>query len=252
MAEECRWKLTCAYDGTEFSGWERQSQGERTVQGTLEKALVKLTGAPVRVNGASRTDAGVHALGQVAVVDVASRWTGEELVRALNALIPNDLRVVDAHRKAPTFHPRRAAVRKTYFYQMIEGRFADPFRDRYAYRLGALPPPERLRQAAALLTGRRDFAALMAAGSQVRTTVRDLSSIRVRSGRDWRRIFFTADGFLYKMIRNMVSLIVTVASDALSAAEALQILGSGDRNQAPPTFPPRGLFLWKIRYEEEK
>lgn len=251
MPERCRWKLTCAYDGTGFSGWERQAQGERTVQGTLEAAIGQLTQEPVKVIGASRTDAGVHALGQVAVIDVAPRWQGEDLVRAINALIPNDLRVVDAEARPLDFHPRRTAQRKTYFYQMIEGRFADPFRDRYAYRLGLLPNRERLTQAAALLTGRRDFAALMAAGSQVQSTVRHLSAIRVQGGRDWRRVFFTADGFLYKMIRNMISLIVAVASDALSAEEAGEIVVSGDRTRGPPTFPARGLFLWKIRYDNE-
>ena len=251
MAEANRWKLTCAYVGTGFSGWERQAQGERTVQGTLEAALGQLTGERVKVIGASRTDAGVHALGQVAVIDVAPRWGREELVRAINALIPNDLRIVDAESRPSDFHPRRAASRKTYFYQMIEGRFADPFRDRYVCRLGSLPARERLAQAAALLTGRRDFAAFMAAGSQVKSTVRHLSAVRVQSGRDWRRVFFTADGFLYKMIRNMISLIVAVASDALSAKEAGEIVAAGDRTKAPPTFPARGLFLWKIRYENE-
>jgi len=251
MAERCRWKLTCAYDGTGFSGWERQAQGERTIQGTLEAALGRLTGERIDVIGASRTDAGVHALGQVAVIDVAPRWGRDELVRAINALVPNDLRIVDAVRRPLDFHPRHIASRKTYFYQMIEGRFADPFRDRYACRLKALPSRERLAQAAALLTGRRDFAAFMAAGSPVQSTVRDLSSIRVRGGRDWRRVFFTADGFLYKMIRNMISFVVAVASDALCLEEAVEIVAAGDRTMAPPTFPPRGLFLWKIRYEND-
>lgn len=244
------WKLTCEYDGAGFSGWERQSQGERTVQGALEAALEQITGQARPVIGASRTDAGVHALGQVAVIDIPDRWESADLVRALNAVGPDDLRILSADRVPDDFHPRRQAVRKTYFYQLIEGRFNDPFRDRYACRLASLPPVDTLRRAGALLVGERDFAALMAAGSQVKTTVRHLSAVRVQGGRDWRRIFFTADGFLYKMIRNMVSLIVAVASDGISADQAGEILSSRDRGLAPPTFPPRGLFLWKIRYEK--
>jgi tRNA pseudouridine38-40 synthase len=248
MRSRRRWKLTLAYDGTDFCGWERQSQGERTVQGSLEESLERLNGAPVRVQGAGRTDSGVHALGQVAAVDLPEKWRAAELLRALNALTPRDLRVVSVSEAAPDFHPRYGARSKTYFYQLIRGGNPDPFRDRYAHRLPQLPSPAGMRRIAALVGGERDFAAMMAAGSSVRSTVRRVTAIRVRHGRDWMRVFFTADGFLYKMIRNMISLMTAAASGTLSPAQAQEILASLDRNQAPPTFPPQGLFLWMVKY----
>jgi len=248
--ETRRWKLTMSYDGTRFCGWEKQAQGERTVQGTLESTMQRLTGGPVRVFGASRTDAGVHALGQVAVADLPPRWEQAELARALNALTPRDLAVVRLEEVASTFQPQFQARSKTYFYQLIEGRRDDPFRDRYAHRIATLPTPDGLRRTAGKLCGKRDFASLMAAGSPVESTVRHVTAIRIRHGRDWIRVFFTAEGFLYKMIRNMISLMVEAASGKLTLSELEQILAGRDRNQAPPTYPAKGLFLWKVAYRK--
>lgn len=247
-----RWKLTLAYDGTEFKGWEKQSQGERTIQGTIEQVIAKLTGETVSVIGASRTDAGVHALGQVAAVDLPARWEGRDLDRGLNALSPPDLRFEEVREVDKRFHPRYSARAKTYFYQLVEGAFDDPFRSRFVVRLPALPGRDAMRAAAALLEGKRDFSALMAAGSSVRSTVRDLTSIRIRSGRGSLRVFFTADGFLYKMIRNMISMIVRIADGSLVPREAEAILASGRRPLAPPTFPAKGLFLWKVHFGKER
>jgi len=243
-----RWKLTLAYDGTGFKGWERQAQGERTVQGAIEEVIASLTGEAAKVVGASRTDSGVHALGQVAAVDLPARWIARDLGRGLNALSPPDLRIVDVCEVDEGFHPRYSARSKTYFYQLVEGAFDDPFKSRYAVRLPVLPDREAMRAAAALLLGKRDFSALMAAGSSVKTTVRDLSRIRVRWGRGQLRIFFTADGFLYRMVRNMMSMIVRIADGSLAPEKAEVILESGQRPLAPPTFPAKGLFLWNVHF----
>jgi tRNA pseudouridine38-40 synthase len=248
MADGRRWKFNIAYDGTGFKGWERQAQGERTVQGEFEAALAVLTGEETALTGASRTDSGVHALGQVAVADLAARWKRPVLIRALNALTPPDLLIRDAVPVAPCFHPRQGVTKKTYFYHLIAGNSPDPFRDRYAHRLKVLPPLGPLRAAGRFLCGERDFAAMMAAGSSVQSTVRHLSAVRVRAGRGWIRIFFTADGFLYKMIRNMASFMTEIATGAISVSRAERILASRDRSLAPPTFPGKGLFLWRIRY----
>jgi len=248
MVARRRWKLTLAYDGTNFMGWERQAQGERTVQGVLEEAITGLTREEVAVIGASRTDSGVHALGQVACADLPPRWEAPVLLRGLNALTPKDLRVVDVRETPGDFHPRYAARGKTYFYNLIQGSFADPFRDRYAHRLKGLPSPMEMRLAGNLLRGERDFSAMMAAGSSVKTTRRRLFAVRIRSGRDWLRVFFTAEGFLYKMARNMVSLMTYVALGEIAPEAAQRILASGDRGLAPPTFPAKGLFLWRIDY----
>jgi tRNA pseudouridine38-40 synthase len=248
-ADNRRWRLTLAYNGAGFNGWERQAQGERTVQGELEDALGRLAGERVRVVGAGRTDSGVHALGQVAAADLPGRWEGPELLRAVNAVTPSDIRVLEASEAAPDFHPQYEARSKTYFYQLMGGEFDEPFRDAFFHRLPSLPEIDRIRAAAGAIRGERDFSALMASGSPVQSTVRNVFAIRVRGGRDWMRIFITADGFLYKMIRNMVSLLVAAASGAIESGEADAILASRDRGRAPPTFPAKGLFLWKIRYQ---
>lgn len=249
MPEPMTYKLTFAYDGTEFCGWERQAQGERTVQAVVEAGLAPLADGEVRVTAAGRTDAGVHALGQVVSFRLARGYPPEAVARALNARLPPDVRVVGAELVPEGFHARFSARGKTYFYQMVEADWDDPFRGRYVLRVPRLPPTDRLRRSARLLLGEHDFAALKAAGSDPATTRRRIHSIKIRKRRNWVRIFITADGFLYRMARNLVSLLMAVARGELSEEEAEWILSSGDRNRAPPTFPAKGLFLWRVWYE---
>jgi tRNA pseudouridine38-40 synthase len=241
-------KLVLAYDGTDFCGWERQAQGERTVQGVLEESLFKLTGKSISVAGAGRTDSGVHALGQAASFRIDRALPERTVQNGLNAHLPRDLRVLEAARAPGDFHARYSARLKSYFYQIREAPFDDPFRSRFFHRLKRLPDAVRVRAAAARLVGERDFSALQAAGSAVRTTRRRVRSIKVQNGKDWLRIIMTADGFLYRMARNMVSLIMAQAEGEISEEEASSILASGDRGLAPPTFPAKGLFLWKVYY----
>ena len=249
MPESADYKLVLAYDGTLFCGWERQAQGERTVQAVVEKGLAPLAGGVVRVTAAGRTDAGVHALGQVVSFRLGRAYPPETVARALNARLPPDVRVVRAESAPPGFHARYAARSKTYFYQMMEAPFDDPFRNRYFVRVGRIPPLERLRASTRLFVGEHDFSALRASGSDMSTSRRRVLSIKIRRGKDWVRLFITADGFLYRMARNMVSFIVSVAEGKVSEAEAEEILESGDRRRAPPTFPAKGLFLWRVCYE---
>jgi tRNA pseudouridine38-40 synthase len=170
------------------------------------------------------------------------------LMRGLNAHLPADLRVCEALRADEGFQARFDVQKKTYFYQIMESRFEDPFRKRYFHRVVKLPKIEDIRSAAEPLVGEMDFAALRAAGSDAQTSRRRIHSIKVRRGRDWVRVFFTADGFLYKMVRNMISLIMAQAEGSISKERAEEILRSGDRKQAPPTFPGKGLFLWRVSY----
>ena len=244
------YRIIIAYDGTRFNGWERQSQGERTVRGVLEDALTRLAGMQVSVVGSGRTDSGVHALGQVVSFRLERDWESESLGRALNALLPKDTLIRSVRRAPPGFHARFWAHRKTYFYQVTAGAFDDPFRSRYCHRLRRLPPVDRIRAATRLLVGTRDFSALRAAGSDVATSERTVYAIRVRGGRDWVRIFFTANGFLYKMVRNMTAFIMALAEERLGEDEARRILASGDRTRAPATYPGRGLFLWRVDHRD--
>jgi tRNA pseudouridine38-40 synthase len=248
MSTTHNYKVILAYDGTDFCGWEKQAQGERTVRGVVEDGLHRLTGRRVNVQAAGRTDSGVHALGQVISFQLEKEMETATLWRGLNALIPRDVRVLSAEAVPADFHARYSVRCKTYFYQILEHRFDDPFRSRFFHRVDRLPGIERIRAAAHPLAGERDFAAMRASGSDVRTSHRNVMSIKVRRGKDWIRIFITADGFLYRMVRNMVALIMAQAYGELSRDDAEKILKSRDRTIAPPTAPAKGLFLWNVRY----
>lgn len=241
-------KVTVAYDGTDFCGWERQAQGERTIQGVFEESLFRLTGKSVKIAASGRTDSGVHALGQVVSFSIDKEITTRTLYKALNALLPRDIRVLQAEEVPQDFHARFSARYKTYFYQILEAPYDNPFKSRYFHRVDKLPDTDAVRAAASILTGKRDFAALQASGSDARTTCRNVHSIRVKTGKDWIRVFFTADGFLYRMVRNMISLIMAQAEGRISRQQALEILASRDRTLAPPTYPAKGLFLWRVCY----
>ena len=171
-------KLTLAYDGTEYVGWQRQAAG-RSIQGALETALAEIEGAPVTVVGAGRTDAGVHALGQVASVRLTRDIEPRVLARALNAKLPADIRVLGADAVGAGFHARYSARFKTYRYCVSNGGVADPFAARYAWHVAAPLHLDAMRAAGARLRGRHDFAAFQSTGSQVRSTVRTLSSLTI-------------------------------------------------------------------------
>jgi len=248
MTQKSCYKLLLSYDGTAFCGWEKQAQGERTVRGVVEACLKQLTGEEISIIGAGRTDSGVHALGQVASFNLHNNIEENVLYKGLNALFPNDLLCLSALRAPHDYHARYSSIKKTYFYQIIGSRFDDPFRKRYFHRITELPDVEKIREASEILVGEMDFSAMRAAGGDSKTSKRRVLSIKVRGGKDWVRVFFTGDGFLYKMVRNMISLIISQASGAISKRQAIDILASGDRNLAPPTFPGKGLFLWRICY----
>lgn len=248
MSSVHNFKVILSYDGTDFCGWEKQAQGERTVRGTIEEGLHRLTGCDVTVQAAGRTDSGVHALGQVISFHMEREMESRTILRGLNALIPREIKVLAVETAPHDFHARYSVIRKTYFYQIMEGRFDDPFRSRFFHRVDRLPGIDRIRAAALPLLGERDFAAMRASGSDVRTSRRRVVSIKARRGKDWIRIFITANGFLYRMARNMISLIMAQACGEISRDEAEKILRSGDRTTAPPTSPAKGLFLWNVRY----
>ncbi len=241
-------KLIFAYDGTGFCGWEKQAQGERTVRGIIEDGISRLTGREVSIAGAGRTDSGVHALGQVASFHLDKEIAEETLVKGLNAILPGDIRVLRASRVPLDFHARFSVRHKTYFYQIVEAPFDDPFRSRFLHRVRKLPGEAAIREAASLLVGDRDFAAMRASGADVKSSRRRILSIKVRRRKECVRIFFTGEGFLYRMVRNMVSFVMATADGSISQKRAVEILDSGDRTLAPPTYPAKGLFLWRVNY----
>lgn len=236
------------YDGTDYAGFQVQPQ-ERTIQGELEAALSKLGPNTIRISGAGRTDAGVHSEGQtVSFKDDQLTVPIERLPHALNSLLPPDIRVVASKLMGPDFHARISAVEKTYRYQVYEGEFPNVFYQRYAYWSRMPIDWQAVNQCANLFVGRLDFAAFAASGGSAKTTVRTMRAVTIDSEQPLKLIRFTADGFLYKMVRNLVGTLLDVGLGRLSVDDVKRIMASGDRRLASATIAPQGLFLEEVRY----
>jgi tRNA pseudouridine38-40 synthase len=246
-----RIRLTVAYEGTEFCGWQVQP-ADRTVQGELERALLTILGREVRVHGSGRTDSGVHALGQVVHFDIPDDRPGFPWRRSLNAILPRDVRVLDAGPVADDFHARYGAKSKTYEYCLWHEReFCLPQRRRFVWDCGPVDFT-RMETAARVLMGEHDFAAFQNVGTDVGSTVRTVTDISRHAGTTahesvWR---FTADGFLKQMVRNLVGCLVACGRGKLDVDGVRAILESGDRTLAPATVPPQGLTLVRVEYGE--
>ena len=243
--------LTLAYDGTDFSGWQFQPR-DRTVQGVVEQALSTILEEPTRVHGSGRTDAGVHALAQIAHFDCADDRAGLPWDRALNALLPEDVRVTHVRLVADDFHARCSALEKTYEYTLWTHRpYCLPERRRFVWNCGQVDQAA-METAAELLTGERDFAAFQNVGTPVKSTVRTLRAIDVHPGLTefetiWR---LRADGFLKQMVRNLMGCLVACGQGRMDPAAAREILEGRDRSLAPATAPPQGLRLISVRYPD--
>jgi len=248
-----RLRLVVAYDGTAFSGWQLQAR-DRTVQGCLEESLATLCHAPVRVIGAGRTDAGVHALGQTAHADIPDAVADRPWQRALNALLPRDVSILDASPAAPDFHARFSARGKTYAYTLwTEPAYILPWRRSYVWNVGRRDGLDTAAMTAAAreFVGEHDFAAFRNAGSSVQGTVRRVLAVEAGPGLSpqetvWR---FTATGFLKQMVRNMMGALVEVGRGRLSPADLRRLLAEGDRQGAPATAPASGLCLERVLYD---
>ena len=254
------YRVTLAYDGTDFLGWQLQRRrggpatghpGEtsRTVQGVLEEALARLAGgARVDVAGAGRTDSGVHALGQVAAFSLPRDLAPGELQRALNGLLPPDLRVLEASPSSPGFHPRRSALSKLYRYQLDCGEVQLPQRRRFA---GFSPRPldeAAVGRTAALYLGAHDFASLASAGGSVKTTVRTVTRSDVEFEGSTLVYETEADGFLRKMVRSMVGGLIAAGRGVLAPEELARALEARDRRAWPAPAPACGLTLVRVLY----
>jgi len=277
--------LTISYDGRPFSGWQRQPS-RRTVQGELEEALSEILRRPVKVDGCSRTDAGVHALGQCASFSGEIKIPTENLAYALNNRLPGSIRIVGCEEKPAGFHARFNSRGKTYLYRITTGPMKDPFRRDHVYHVTRPLDTERMRAAAGLIEGKHDFACFQAAGGQPRqTTVRTIYRLEVEE-RPWApfsdmgligsapaageagrgsaggescgeepaaagreiRLHVTGDGFLYNMVRIITGTLVDVGEGKLAPEDIPAILAGGDRTRAGHTAPARGLYLARIYY----
>ena len=253
MSERLTCKLTIAYDGTGLVGWQRQAEGT-SVQGLLEDALARLTAAPrVTVTGAGRTDAGVHARGQVASVVLDTPRSAADLQRGANALLPPAVRVLTVEVAEPGFHARFGAREKTYAYHLVVGPLVSPFDARYAWHIPYPLDVPAMRAALPALEGRHDFAAFQSTGSDIQDTVRTLTAARLEDtpaeGGGTRLVLTLAgDGFLRHMVRAIAGSLVEVGRGRWPAGRMAAIVAAADRTQAGPTAPAHGLFLVSVRY----
>lgn len=246
-----RVKLVVAYDGTNYRGWQIQKNGE-TIESALNRALYELTGEDIHVLGASRTDSGVHAMGNVAVFDTESRLPGDKFVYALNQRLPEDIRVQESCEVEAGFHPRYQKTVKTYEYRILNRRFPLP-----AYRLNTYfyyyPLDEaQMRRAAEYLIGEHDFKSFCAAGAQVKSTVRTIYEAGVARTGDLITIRLRGNGFLYNMVRIIAGTLIQIGCGERKAGDMPRILDACDRRQAGPTAPAKGLTLMEISYLDEE
>jgi tRNA pseudouridine38-40 synthase len=242
-------RFTLEYDGTDFEGWQSQPEGHRTVQDTLEGALQRVTGKSVRVVGAGRTDAGVHAEGQVASAKIEISMGCSELQRALNTVLPRDLAVVELVEQREGFHAQHDARSKLYRYRIWNDPWPSPLRERRSHWLRAPLDVTAMREAARWLEGRHDFASLQAVGSEVHGTVRTLHRVEVRGGPGGEIcVEVEGSGFLRHMVRNLVGILLEVGRGRLAPGAVPSLLAARDRGAAPPTAPARGLTLVRVDY----
>jgi tRNA pseudouridine38-40 synthase len=245
-----RIKVTLAYDGTNYHGWQVQP-GRATIQDQLQHVVSGIEGQAVAVHGSGRTDAGVHALGQVAAFSLENSIPCENLRRAINRLLPPDIRVLNAEEAAPDFHPRFAARRKTYEYRIYRGESCSPFERLYVHHYPYPVNVERMIELAGLLEGEHDFGAFAASDLKDglgRSKVRCISLSKLEQQPERLIYRVTGSGFLKHMVRNLVGVLLEAGKGNVSRSEILARLEPGCRIPAGPTAPARGLFLVSVEY----
>jgi tRNA pseudouridine38-40 synthase len=241
-------KLVVQYDGGDFVGWQRQGKGV-SVQGLIEEALTTIDGAPVTLHGAGRTDAGVHAMGQVASARVTSSIEDWQLIRALNAHLPDAIRITELSTVPDAFHARFSATAKTYEYRIWNGRTVPPFLRRYAWHVIEPLNLPLMEQAAQAIPGKHDFAAFRSARSMNHTTVREITSAGWRRDGEQTLVFeIGGKGFLRYMVRSLVGTLVEVGRGQRPVDDIGRLLAAPDRAQAGRTAPALGLFLMRVEY----
>lgn len=241
-------RLLLEYDGTRYHGWQRQKNAD-TLQEVLETALGRLTGEEVRLIGSGRTDAGVHALGQVANFQTGSRIPLKAFHEGLNSILPWDIAILEAQEAPPQFHARKAARAKTYEYRILNRPTRSPVYHYYAWWLSVPLDLPAMALAAAALPGEHDFTAFRASGSDNLNPVRRVHEAGWRAQGGGRLNFaITANGFLRGMVRSLVGTLVEIGKGKCPPETLKELLSTGDRHRAGPTAPPQGLFLVEVSY----
>ena len=240
-------KMIIEYEGTRYHGWQYQV-GMNTIQQVLEKCVSTITQEHIRVIGSGRTDAGVHAIGQVANFNTESRIEVRNLLRGINSLLPPDIVVKELIETDATFHARYDARSKEYLYQIFNSPVRTALYNRYAWFIHEPLDIERIREACALLAGTHDFSSFCAANCGIKNHVRTILNIDVEKKHSMMKIYVEANGFLKYMVRNIVGTLVDVGKGKLSLTDFTDIVDEKDRRRAGVTAPACGLFLKEVRY----
>ena len=241
--------LIVAYDGTNYCGWQIQPNGN-TIEGELNRALSELLGEKIIVSGASRTDAGVHSCGNVAVFDTTARMPAEKISYALNQRLPEDIVVQCSQTVPPDFHPRHVKSKKTYEYRILNREFRDPNRRLDSYFYYRHLDVHAMHEAAGYLVGEHDFKSFCSIHAQVETTVRRIYALTVDKKEDIIPIRITGNGFLYNMVRIIAGTLIRVGTGEYKPEQIPEILAAKDREMAGPTAPAHGLTMIGIEYED--
>ncbi|MBQ9714581.1 MAG: tRNA pseudouridine(38-40) synthase TruA [Clostridia bacterium] len=249
-----RYVLKIAYDGTEYAGWQTQKNAN-SVQETIEKAVHDALGVDIRITASGRTDAGVHAAGQVCHFDLDSSVPPEKMPDCINRFLPPDIRAIEGWGKDENFDSNRSAKRKTYCYSLYVSNREMPLKERFSVRVEDAPNLPKLQETARLFEGEHDFKAFCASGSSVKTTVRTVYEVRVEEqisfgGRDIK-IYVTGNGFLYNMVRTMVGELLDIATGRRTKESLYQAFETGNRSLLGKTMPAKGLTLLTVEYSAE-
>ncbi len=239
--------LLLAYDGTNYHGWQYQI-GKRTIQGELQRAIAIVTGQRVSLIGAGRTDAGVHAKGQVANFLINSTIPIEAIKKALNSTLPKDIRVLEAREEKPEFNARYHAKAKVYEYRILNRSEGDVFLVNYAWHIPTPLDLELMGECLSHLVGRNDFSSFASSGGAAKTFVREMYEARLEKENDLIRLYFKANGFLRHMVRNIVGTLVQFCFKRKGPSQFQELLELKDRKRAGPKAPAQGLYLLEVIY----
>ena len=241
------YKLTIEYDGTRYSGWQRLSGTENTIQGKLEQVLSKLAGESIEITGSGRTDAGVHAYAQVANFKTSFKASPDQILTYVNTYLPEDIVVIKVKEADPMFHSRYNANTKEYLYRVWNHAIPSALERRFSYHFPEQLDLDRLKEGAALLLGTHDFKAF-SVGKSKKSTIRAIMAIEITQHDHMLEFVVKGNGFLHNMVRIIVGTLLEVGSGKRQPAAITQIIEHKERAQAGPTVPPQGLFLLKVNY----
>lgn len=243
------YRLKIQYDGTRFQGWQRQKNGADTIQGRIEQVLTRQMGHPVEIDGAGRTDAGVHAEEQVANVRLSYEGTPEQLQECLNEYLPEDIRILKVELAGERFHSRLNATGKIYEYRLCKQGCSDVFLRKYQWQMKEELFVERMRAAALLMLGEHDFRGFCTKASRKKSTVRRIDAIEIREDACHLFLRFEGNGFLYNMVRILTGTLVEIGTGRRDLSSIEQIFLKKDRTLAGATAPAKGLTLLKVKYD---